>query len=396
MLIGIVGKPSAGKSTFFKAITLADVERASYPFTTIKPNEGVGFVKIECVDKEFNTQCNPREGYCENHQRFVPIKLLDVAGLVPGAHEGKGLGLQFLDDLRTADVLVHIIDASGSTNEKGETVEKGSHDPGKDIRFLEYEIDMWMFGILKKGWERFARQMKQEKAKVSAAIAKQLSGLNVTEDHVKAAMQRKSLAEDPTDWTDESLMSITREVRKMTKPILIAANKMDVLGAQETIQRLQQEFADHLIVPCSAECELALKEAAKNNLVDYTPGAKSFTITGNLNDAQKKGLEFMKTHVMDIYHTTGVQDVLDKAVFDLLDCIAVFPGGTKKLEDQYGRVLPDCFLLRRGTTALDFAYKLHTDLGKGFIRAIDVKTRQTIGKAHVLKHRDVIEIVSAK
>ena len=54
MLIGIVGKPSSGKSTFFKASTLAEVEIANYPFTTIKPNHGTGFVKVDCVDKEFN------------------------------------------------------------------------------------------------------------------------------------------------------------------------------------------------------------------------------------------------------------------------------------------------------------------------------------------------------
>src|SRR3989338_977131 len=115
MLIGVVGKPSTGKSTFFKASTLADVEIANYPFTTIKPNRAVVFVKIECVDKEFGKQCSPRIGYCVNGKRFVAVELLDVAGLVPGAHEGKGLGNQFLNDLNQADALIHIVDISGST-----------------------------------------------------------------------------------------------------------------------------------------------------------------------------------------------------------------------------------------------------------------------------------------
>ena len=114
MLIGVVGKPSTGKSTFFKAATLAEVETANYPFTTIKPNHAVGYVKIDCVDKEFEVQCNPRMGYCLNHKRFVPIDLLDVAGLVPGASEGAGMGNQFLDVLNQANALIHVIDVSGS------------------------------------------------------------------------------------------------------------------------------------------------------------------------------------------------------------------------------------------------------------------------------------------
>jgi len=106
MIIGFVGAPSSGKSSFFKAATLADAEIANYPFTTIKPNHGVGFVRIDCVDKDFGKQCNPRIGYCVNHQRFVAVDLMDVAGLVPGAHLGLGLGSQFLDDLRQAHVLI--------------------------------------------------------------------------------------------------------------------------------------------------------------------------------------------------------------------------------------------------------------------------------------------------
>jgi len=154
MLIGIVGKANVGKSTFFKAATLAEVEIANYPFTTIKPNHGTGFVKVDCVDKEFNVKCNPRFGYCLDGKRFVPVDLLDVAGLVPGAHEGKGMGSEFLNDLNQADALIHIIDVSGSTNEKGEKVPILSYDPANDIKFLEKELDMWYLRLIEKGWEK--------------------------------------------------------------------------------------------------------------------------------------------------------------------------------------------------------------------------------------------------
>ena len=399
MIVGIVGKANVGKSTFFKAATLAEVEIANYPFATIKPNEGVGFVKVDCVDKEFNRQCNPRSGYCLKGKRFVPVQMIDVAGLVPGAHEGKGMGNQFLDDLRQADVLIHVIDVSGSTNEKGEPVQAGSYDPAEDVKFLEVELDMWYLGILKKGWEKFARTVVQEKREIHIALAKQLSGLGVNEEMVEDMIKELTLnKEKPNLWSAQELMRLAVALRKKTKPMIIACNKIDVSGAAENLQRLKQQFPDRLFVGCSAESELALREAAKAGLIEYLPGEKGFTVAeeGGLNDKQKNALQFMRENVLEKYHTTGVQDVLDRAVFELLGYIAIFPGGVGKLEDSEGRVLPDCFLLPPDSTALDFAYKLHTDFGKNFIRAIDVKSKMTVGKEHLLKHRDVVEIVAGR
>jgi len=196
MLIGVVGKANVGKSTFFKAATLAEVEIANYPFTTIKPNRGTSYVKVDCADKFFNVKCNPRFGYCMDGKRFVPVELLDVAGLVPGAHEGKGMGNQFLDDLNQADVLIHIVDISGSTNEKGEQVPSLSYDPANDIQFLEHELDMWYFRSIEKGWEKFARTVMQTKANIAKSLAKQLSGLRVTEDMITDAIKNLKLPED--------------------------------------------------------------------------------------------------------------------------------------------------------------------------------------------------------
>ena len=399
MLVGIVGKANVGKSTFFKSATLAEVEIANYPFATIKPNHGTGYVKISCADKFFNVQCNPRFGYCINNIRFVPIDMLDVAGLVPGAHEGKGMGNQFLDDLRQADVLVHVVDISGSTNEKGEPVNPGEYDPANDIKFLEEELDFWYLSILKKGWEKFAREVQQIHKELHKALSKQLTGVGVDEEMVEEQIKEIGLdASKPTEWSEGDLFELAKRLRKITKPMIIACNKIDVPCAAENFARIEGEFSDRMIIACSSESELALKEAAKDGLIKYIPGESSFEIIdeGKLNEKQKKALDFIKTNILDKYGSTGVQDILDKSVFDVLKYIPIFPGGVNKLADQDGNVLPDCFLMPPKTTALDFAYRLHSDFGDKFIRAIDVKTKMTIGKEHLLKPGDVVEIISDK
>ncbi len=394
MLIGLVGKPSAGKSTFFKASTLANVDIANYPFTTIKPNHGTGYARVDCVDAEFNVKCNPRFGYCIDGKRFVPVELLDVAGLVPGAHEGKGMGNQFLDDLNQADVLIHIIDISGSTNEKGEPVPALSYDPLNDVRFLDHELDMWYLRLIEKGWERFARTVNQERPELNKAVAKQLSSLRVTEKLIEKVIQKLDLGQDIMKWDRSVLLKIAKELRKATKPMLVACNKIDIKGAYENFQRLKAEFSDYSIVPCSAECELALREAAKHELIKYIPGDGSFDVLNEekLTDKQKNALNFIRTQVLEKHGSTGIQKTIDTAVFELLKYIAIFPGGVNKLADQHGNVIPDCFLMPPNSTALDFAFKLHTDIGSHFIKAIDVKSKRPVGKEHLLKHRDVIEI----
>ena len=401
MIVGIVGKANVGKSTFFKSATLADVEIANYPFATIKPNEGVGFVKVNDPARDFDKVSNPRTGFVLKEFRFVPVQMIDVAGLVPGAHEGKGMGNQFLDDLRQADVLIHVIDVAGTTNEKGEPVQPGSYDPSNDVKFLEVELDMWYLGILKKGWEKFSRTVVQEKGQIHIALSKQLSGLGVTEDMVEDIVNKLNLdKEKPIQWTDEELMNLATNLRKRTKPMLIACNKIDVPGAAENMERLKKEFPDRTFVGCSAESELALKEASKANLIDYVPGSNIFVITSEgesrLNDQQKKALGFIKSNILEKYEGTGVQAALDQAVFKILGYLAIFPGGASKLEDKDGNTLPDCFLMPPKTTTLDFAYKLHTDFGKNFIRAIDVRTKRTVGKEHLLNHLDIFEIVAGR
>jgi ribosome-binding ATPase len=392
MLLGLVGKPSVGKSTFFKAATLAEIEIASYPFTTIKANHGVGYVRVECIDKEFNTKCNPNHGFCINHQRFVPIELMDVAGLVKGASEGKGLGNQFLDDLRQADLFIHIVDVSGETDSEGKQTQ--GHNPCEDVLFLEEELNKWYFNIFMKVWKTFARKTEMENMNFAEAITNQFSGLKVNEEQVKEVLRKLNLPEKPTSWNENQIMQFASNLRKTSKPMIIAANKVDTEKGGENYKKLKQEFPDLTIISRSADSELALREATKANLIEYIPGDKEFKIIGDLNEKQKQALEKIKKNVLDVYvEGTGVQTILNFAVFNILRYIAIFPAGANKLGDSKGNILPDCFLMPSGSTALDFAYFLHTDFGKNFIKAIDARTKQARGKEYILKHRDAFEII---
>src|SRR3989344_8540880 len=164
MLVGIVGRPSSGKSTFFKAATLSDVLIADYPFATIKPNHGMAYVKILDLAPEFGKISNPREGYVKGEKgkfRFVSFELMDVAGLVEGASEGKGLGNEFLNDLSSADAFIHVVDCSGESDSEGKPA--SNYYPGKDIQMIENELDLWYAGILKKVWKTFARKIEVQK-----------------------------------------------------------------------------------------------------------------------------------------------------------------------------------------------------------------------------------------
>jgi len=396
MLIGIVGKPSVGKSTFFKSSTLAEAEIALYPFTTIKPNQGVGYVKVDCVDKEFDLKCNPAHGFCLKGNRFIPVKLLDVAGLVPGASKGKGLGNQFLDDLREADAFIHIVDVSGTTDQEGKQTE--NYDVLEDIKFLEDELNEWYYSIFSRVWKTFSRKTEMEEIKFSDAVLKQFSGLKVDEEHIKNVFRKLSHlnSEKPSLWSYENLKEFASELRKQSKPMIIAANKIDTENGKENYEKIKTSFSEQIIIPVSSESELALREAAKNNLIEYVPGEREFKIIGNLTENQKKALEKIKKSVLDIFDKgTGVQEVLNRIVLNILNQIAVYPvENGNKFSDRKGNILPDCFLFRKGATALDLAYHLHTDFGKNFVKAVDSKTKRILSKNYKLEHGDIIEIIS--
>ncbi len=396
--IGLVGKPSVGKSSLFKAMTMVDVDIASYPFTTIDPNRGIGYVRVEDPGFEFNVKSNPRYGFIKGKYRFVPVELIDVAGLVPGAYQGRGMGNKFLDDLRQADALIIVVDASGSTNEEGEFIGIGNYDPSKDVEFLINELDMWIYTILERNWNKSSRLDVQKVKSKEEILGEVLSGLNIDREEIKRVLIDLGLYDKVMqNWSDEEKRVFAKKIRE-SKKIVIAANKCDIPIAKKNIENLKEKYKDMTVMHCSAESEIALKKADEMGAIEYIPGESKFEWKdkSKLNDRQIKALEYIQERVLDVYGSTGVQNLLDSIVFDVLKYIAVFPGGVNKLADKEGRVLPDCFLMPPGSTALDFAKAIHEDFAKHFIKVIDVRTKKMYGKDYVLKHRDVLEVVAGK
>jgi ribosome-binding ATPase YchF (GTP1/OBG family) len=398
MLVGIVGKPNVGKSTFFSSATLVSVEIANYPFTTIKPNRGVAYLRAPCVCKEFNVTDNPVNSLCLDGIRLVPVDLIDCAGLVPDAWRGRGLGNQFLDEIRKADALIHIVDAAGATDIEGRIVKPGTHDPVEDVRFLEKEITMWLAQILKRDWPRLARAVEARRRELATALEERLSGLAIRRTHVLEAMKKRDLNPDkPASWSDEDFTNFVDTLRASSKPMLIAANKIDLPKAEDNFQRLND--LGYTVIPCSAEAELALRRAAEKDMIDYKPGDCNFNILTpqKMSEAQARALSLIREKILHRFGNTGVQEAINAAFFRLLNAIVVYTvEDVDKLTDHYGRVLPDARIVPYGTTARELAYRIHTDLGETFIHAVEVRDRRRLGENYILKNRDVISIVSAK
>jgi len=397
-MVGVVGKPNTGKSTFFSAATLAPAEIASYPFTTIKPNRGIGYIRTPCVCTKFGVKDNPKNSVCLDGVRLVPVELIDCAGLVPGAWQGRGLGNQFLDEIRKADALIHLVDVAGATDSEGRICEPSSHDPTEDVRFLETEITMWLAQILKKDWQKLARTAEAGGTDLISLLETRLSGLAIKKGQIIEALRKTQLnAENPTQWRDDEIVTFLDTLRSISKPMLIAANKIDIPTAEENAERLKE--LGYMVILCSAEAELVLRRAADKELIDYKPGDCNFSIQKpkELTETQRNALKAVQEKVLRKFGSTGVQEAINMSFFKLLNMIVVYPvEDIEHLSDHTGSVLPDAYVVPYGTTARELAYIVHTELGESFIHAIEAHSKKRVGENYVLKDRDVISIVGAK
>jgi ribosome-binding ATPase len=398
MEIGVVGKPNVGKSTLFNALTLLDAQMAPYPFTTIKPNRGVGAIRTPCPHTVLGHPCTPGNAACQDGTRWIPVNLIDVPGLVPGAHEGKGLGHQFLDQLRAADGFLQVVDASGGTTAEGVLAPVGSQDPAEEVAWLEDELVEWITGILGRDFDRAARSVELEGAKLEEFMMKRLTGLSIPPAAIAAALRHASLdREHPSAWTTEQRVGLARELLRSAKPRLIAANKAD-RATPESVASLRERIDPEPCVPTLAEAELTLRRAHRAGLLSYSPGDPKFEVTQpeRLNAAQRAALTEI-AQMMDRWGSTGVQLALESLVFERLQRVVVFPVEDEvHWTDSKGRVLPDAFLVPAGLPVRDVAFRVHTELGENFIRAIDGRTHRVLGADHPVENGSVLRIVAKR
>ena len=396
--VGLVGKANVGKSTFFAAATLKPVEIAAFPFTTIKADRGVGFVRSPCVCRELGVQDEPQNSACVDGVRLIPVDIIDTPGLIPGAHVGKGLGNQFLDEVRRADALIVVADASGCTDIGGQVCDPMTHDPLEDVTMFEQEFDLWLKSLMKKDWERITRTAQSRRESIDRHLEEKLTGLGIDRQHISLAVHEAGLDEfKSSQWSNEEFDTFVTSLRKVSKPLIVAANKADRDGAETNVERIKN--AGYKVVPTCAEAELALRRAADASLIQYTPGDHDFNVNDDkkLTNGQRRALQRIRERVFEKWGSTGLQDVLNEAFFSLLNMITVYPvEDPEGLTDHSGHVLPDCYLVPRGTTSKQLASEIHSDLAEGFIYAVDARTKRRLGDTYIIEKNDVIQIVSAK
>ena len=396
--IGLIGKTNTGKTTFFNSSTLSSDEISTYPFTTKKSSTSTGYAITLCVHPEFNVIDNPNNSKCEAGWRYIPVELIDLPGLIKDAWKGKGLGNQFLSIASQSDALLHVVDASGSIDSTGKITETGSGDPVSDFADIEEELNMWYQKILEGNRDRLQKTIKTGDDNIDA-LTELYQGVGVKSNHVKEALKTSGLEEkDIENYDMQDSKKFASYLRKISKPTLIVANKIDVKGADKNFERLRERYNDMIVIPASADSELTLRRAEQKELIKYSPGSEKFDIlqTNELNQKQKDALDFIQSDIMGEYMRTGVQFAINVTVFKLLKMNSIYPvASPEKLSDKKGRILPDLVLLKDGATVTDLAKEIHSDLTKGLLYAKDLRYNLRVPTNYQLRDRDVICLISA-
>jgi len=396
--IGLIGKTNTGKTTFFNSATMSSEEISSYPFTTKKPVSGTAHAITLCVHPEFKIQDNPNNSKCVEGWRYIPIELIDLPGLIKDAWKGKGLGNQFLSIAAQSDALLHVVDASGGIDSTGQISEVGTGDPIADFADIEEELTMWYHKILEGNRDKVSKLIRTS-SNIVDVLTDLYRGIGVNKTHVKETLLATRLEEknfDDFDIVDGK--KFASYLRKISKPTLIVANKIDVEGADKNFARLRERYNDSIVIPVSGDSEFSLRRAEQKGLIKYSPGSEQFEIikSDELNEKQTNALNFIQKGIMGEYMRTGVQFAINVAVFKLLKMNSIYPvANEKNLSDKKGRILPDLILLKDGATINDLAKEIHSDLTKGLLYGKDLRYNLRLPIDYQLRDRDVVSLITA-
>ena len=398
LTFAIIGKTNVGKTTLFNAATLLNAEISNYPFTTTEPNIGTAYVCDICVCRELDLEDNPQNSACIDGWRYVPVRIIDVPGLVKDAWRGRGLGNKFLSAIGQADALIHVVDASGSIDEEGKISSPGSGNPVQDVMDIEMEIEFWISHIIDRNKPQILHDI--EYIGINEALNKSLTGIKTRPSHVAEALKQAELEDKPfPEWSPEDTVEFAHILLPIIKPTLIMANKMDLPASEENLEKLNEYYSQALVAACSAEAELALRLADKSGLIRYMPGQETFKILDDdaLTLDQKQAIDYIEQKVMYKYMRTGIQQALNTLAFRLLKMNMVYPvSDDSKFSDNHGNILPDAHLMEDGSTPIDLAETVHSRLKEDYILAIDARTGLRLPKDYTLRHRDIVRIMTQK
>ncbi|KAK7198423.1 Serine hydrolase/GTPase-like protein [Novymonas esmeraldas] len=364
LTIGLIGKPSAGKSTFFNAVTNptdeSDAARvAAFPFTTIEPNIGAGLAPLYCPCATLGDgaghayrlaadACDATYGHVralgDSRFRLHPVKVKDVAGLVQGAYQGKGKGNQFLNDLCDADVLVHVVDGAAATEADGTACAPGHGSALEDISWVRAEVHSWIYDNLRAKWTSLVRQ--------PAKLRIMFSGYRSTPTFVDRVLRRVGIANELAlaaklrTWGPSELHLFVALYIRLRFPMVVALNKADLPSAGDVAAKLRDAYPHEVFVPMTARTEWLALQMHRRGHVVYTPGATSIEL--KIGEAEVAALDkdtrrdvhdvvtfFRRTAdptasaarqppSSPLLSTTGVQDVLATAM-EACGTVLVYP-----------------------------------------------------------------------
>lgn len=381
-LIGIVGKPSSGKSTTLNSLTDAAAQVGAFPFTTIEPNKATGYLQVTCACSRYAKEklCKPNYGWCENGKRHIPIMLLDVAGLVPGAHSGRGLGNKFLDDLRHADALIHVVDVSGTTDAEGKNTR--GYDPLQDIEWLQDEIRLWIEGNLHKRWGSVVRKHTATKSSAVDTLQAQFGGYGSHAPMIQRALARIPDLPALEKWDNEWITKVVKSFMMEKFPTVLGLNKIDHPDADKNVSKIMLKYPKTKCVLTSAITEVFLRKLKKQGFVNYEEGTEfvdTFEDDESLKPMDDKliqRIENIRDLVLYRFGSTGVVQVLQAAA-GALDLVPVYT--VRNIQNFTGgngqNVFRDCFLVKRGTKVGKVARYIMGD--------VTIAVIETVGGARV-------------